>query len=227
MRVQVVSRIETLILSLWPSARVDVLGSFRTGLYLPSSDLDLVVTGNWRKLPLRSLKKEFNSRGISEPNSVLVVEHALVPIIKFTDWATRIKVDVSFNMQTGVQSAELVKHYKRKYSVLSKLVLVLKQFLFQRGLNDAFTGELILRFLLKSESPKHYLLGGFSSYMLVLMCISFLQLHPRQHFETANLGVLLLEFFELYGRNFNYERTGISITVCLVTFLSDENASEA
>lgn len=44
------------------------------------------------------------------------------------------------------------------------------------------------------------------------MCISFLQLHQRQNlFENANLGVLLLEFLELYGRKFNYMKTGISI----------------
>lgn len=28
---------------------------------------------------------------------------------------------------------------------------------------------------------------------------------------TANLGVLLIEFFELYGRHFNYFKTGIRI----------------
>lgn len=44
------------------------------------------------------------------------------------------------------------------------------------------------------------------------MCISFLQLHPKQsNYENANLGVLLLEFLELYGRKFNYMKTGISI----------------
>ena len=45
------------------------------------------------------------------------------------------------------------------------------------------------------------------------MCISFLQLHPRiNNYNTgANLGVLLLEFLELYGRKFNYMKTGISI----------------
>lgn len=44
------------------------------------------------------------------------------------------------------------------------------------------------------------------------MCISFLQLHPRHNaYEKANLGVLLMEFLELYGRKFNYLKTGISI----------------
>lgn len=44
------------------------------------------------------------------------------------------------------------------------------------------------------------------------MCISFLQLHPRhKNYENINLGVLLMEFLELYGRKFNYMKTGISI----------------
>lgn len=54
--------------------------------------------------------------------------------------------------------------------------------------------------------------GGISSYSLILMCISFLQLHPRHNaYDKANLGVLLMEFLELYGRKFNYIKTGISI----------------
>lgn len=154
---------------------------------------DLVVIGQWDKLPLRTLETELTNRRIAEPMSLRVLDKASVPIIKLTDRESQVKVDISFNMQSGVQSAELIKSYKRKYPVLSKLVLVLKQFLLQRDLNEVFT-------------------GGISSYSLILMCISFLQLHPRQNIrEKANLGVLLLEFLELYGRKFNYMKTGISI----------------
>ena len=41
----------------------------------------------------------------------------------------------------------------------------------------------------------------------------YFQLHPRTDatYVGANLGVLLIEFFELYGRNFNYLKTGIRI----------------
>ena len=56
--------------------------------------------------------------------------------------------------------------------------------------------------------------GGLSSYALILMVVSFLQLHPRGEkagSEKANLGVLLIEFFELYGRHFNYCNTAIKI----------------
>lgn len=40
-RLEVVSRIESTVLALWPSARVEVFGSFRTGLYLPTSDIGM------------------------------------------------------------------------------------------------------------------------------------------------------------------------------------------
>lgn len=147
----------------------------------------------WEKLPLRTLESELVGRGIAEACTVRVLDKASVPIIKLTDRETQVKVDISFNMQSGVQSAELIKKFKRDYPVLGKLVLVLKQFLLLRDLNEVFT-------------------GGISSYSLILMCISFLQLHPRGiYHETANLGVLLLEFFELYGRRFNYMKIGISI----------------
>ena len=71
---------------------------------------------------------------------------------------------------------------------------MLKQFLLQRDLKEVFT-------------------GGISSYSLILMVISFIQLHPRNDASNpnVNLGVLLLEFFELYGRHFNYIKVGIRI----------------
>lgn len=39
------------------------------------------------------------------------------------------------------------------------------------------------------------------------------QLHQRLDASqpNANLGVLLIEFFELYGRHFNYLKTGIRV----------------
>lgn len=45
------------------------------------------------------------------------------------------------------------------------------------------------------------------------VALLLLQLHPRIDARRAdeNLGMLLVEFFELYGRNFNYLKTGIRI----------------
>ncbi|XP_073962368.1 non-canonical poly(A) RNA polymerase protein Trf4-1-like [Choristoneura fumiferana] len=193
-RSTVVNRIRGAILTLWPQARVEVFGSFRTGLYLPTSDIDLVVIGQWEKLPLRTLERELVGQDIAEKESIKVLEKATVPIVKMTDKYSDVKVDISFNMSSGVKSAELIKQFKEKYPVLTRLVMVLKQFLLQRDLNEVFT-------------------GGISSYSLILMCISFLQLHPRPERlrQPHNLGVLLIEFFELYGRKFNYLKTAIRV----------------
>lgn len=44
-RGDVVQRIKRIIISKWPEAQVEIFGSYRTGLYLPTSDIDLVVIG--------------------------------------------------------------------------------------------------------------------------------------------------------------------------------------
>ncbi|XP_063114018.1 terminal nucleotidyltransferase 4A isoform X2 [Cavia porcellus] len=194
MRREVVTRIETVVKDLWPTADVQIFGSFSTGLYLPTSDIDLVVFGKWERPPLQLLEQALRKHNVAEPCSIKVLDKATVPIIKLTDQETEVKVDISFNMETGVRAAEFIKNYMKKYSLLPYLILVLKQFLLQRDLNEVFT-------------------GGISSYSLILMAISFLQLHPRIDARRAdeNLGMLLVEFFELYGRNFNYLKTGIRI----------------
>ncbi|KAI4890795.1 hypothetical protein NFI96_010583 [Prochilodus magdalenae] len=194
MRLEVVDRIQKVIKDLWPSADVQVFGSFSTGLYLPTSDIDLVVFGNWETLPLWTLEEALRKRNVADENSVKVLDKATVPIIKLTDSHTEVKVDISFNVHSGVKAANLIKDFKKKFPVLPYLVLVLKQFLLQRELNEVFT-------------------GGIGSYSLFLMAVSFLQLHYREDAcsPNSNMGVLLIEFFELYGRHFNYLKTGIRI----------------
>lgn len=194
MRFEVVDRIKRVIKDLWPSADVQVFGSFSTGLYLPTSDIDLVVFGSWDTLPLWTLEEALRRKNVADENSVKVLDKATVPIIKLTDSYTEVKVDISFNVQNGVKAARLIRDFKKKYPVLPKLVLVLKQFLLQRDLNEVFT-------------------GGIGSYSLFLMAVSFLQMHYREDVSSpnTNIGVLLIEFFELYGRHFNYLKTGIRI----------------
>lgn len=195
MRQEVVDRIKGVIHDLWPTAEVEVFGSFSTGLYLPTSDIDLVVFGKWDTLPLWTLEEALRKRNVADENSIKVLDKATVPIIKLTDSITEVKVDISFNVKSGVKAAHLIKEFKEKYPVLPYLVLVLKQFLLQRDLNEVFT-------------------GGIGSYSVFLMAVSFLQLHYREDVcsPNINIGVLLIEFFELYGRNFNYLKTGIRIT---------------
>ncbi|XP_070823271.1 terminal nucleotidyltransferase 4A-like isoform X1 [Chaetodon trifascialis] len=194
MRRDVVNRIEGVIKDLWPTARVEIFGSFSTGLYLPTSDIDLVVFGQWDHPPLQELEQALKKHNVAGPYPIKVLDKATVPIIKLTDHETEVKVDISFNVETAVKAAQFIKSCLKKYTVLPPLIFILKQFLLQRDLNEVFT-------------------GGISSYSLILMAISFLQLHPRIDTQRTNinLGILLIEFFELYGRDFNYMKTGIRV----------------
>ena len=80
----------------------------------------------------------------------------------------------------GPAEAERIESYMTQLPALRPLTLVVKQFLAQRCLNEVYT-------------------GGLGSYAIMLMVLSFLQMHQRPGARSAraNLGVLLIEFFEL------------------------------
>ena len=196
MRAEVIDRIRSVITSKWPQAQVFEFGSYCTDLFLPTSDIDVVVFGEWVRLPLFSLEQEFLKSGIAVKDSILVLDKAAVPIIKFIDKATKVKIDISFNQESGIHSAQMIRGFIQQFPLLPKLAMLIKQFLTQRQLNEVYY-------------------GGINSYSLTLMIISFFQLHPRNLASdptTGNLGVLLIEFFELYGRQFNYMKVGISVS---------------
>lgn len=196
MRNEIIWRITKVIKEELPNAEVDIFGSYKTGLFLPTSDIDMVVFGEWKNgsYPLHILKNALIKEKISDSENIKVLDKASVPIIKILEVKTDIKVDISFNTSNGVKSAELIKKYLVEFPCLRPLVMVLKQFLIQRDFNEVWT-------------------GGIGSYSLILMTVSFLQLHPRIDARSmqANLGVLLIEFFEMYGRCFNYMKTAIRI----------------
>lgn len=194
MRSEVILRTMSIILNRWPQAKVQVFGSFCTTLFLPTGDIDLVVHGHWPTTPLFSLEEDLRMNDVALEDSILVLDKTVVPIIKFIDKLTEVRVDISFNQESGLKSARMIQQFIQDYPFLPKLVFVLKQFLYERNLHEVYY-------------------GGISSYSLILLLVSFLQLHPRHAAAETNpnLGVLLIEFFELYGRNFNYMKTGITV----------------
>ncbi|KAH9281603.1 Non-canonical poly(A) RNA polymerase PAPD7 [Echinococcus granulosus] len=186
----IISKVRNVIYSLWRECRVEVFGSFSTGLYLPTSDVDIVIFGKWPQLPLGTLERALKENNFA--TDIKVLSKATVPIVKFTDSDTGLHVDISFNMANSVRAIKFVHTYLGIYPCLRYLVFTLKQFLLVRELNEVWT-------------------GGLSSYALILMCISFLQQNTREKetVKSRNLGTLLLEFFEFYGIRFNYRTTGI------------------
>uniref|UniRef100_A0A915ACN7 polynucleotide adenylyltransferase n=1 Tax=Parascaris univalens TaxID=6257 RepID=A0A915ACN7_PARUN len=196
LRHRVFERVRGVIERVWPSAKVAVFGSLFTGLFLPTSDIDVVVEVQpLDEPPLWKTAEALKASGIAERINVL--DKAFVPIVKMVDKDTKIFLDISFNTVQGVRAAKYIEQMKSRYPVLEPLVLILKQFLMQRQLNQVFT-------------------GGLSSYGLILMLISFLQLHPSHDFShksitDVNMGMLLLNFLQLYGQEFNYMKTALRI----------------
>ena len=135
-------------------------------------------------------------RTIAERDSIEVITGAKVPIIKFVDRATAIRVDISFENDTGIIANDTFASWKRLFPAMPVLVTIIKQFLMIRGLNDVATGGL----------------GGFSVTCLVT---SMLQNMPRvqtgEVIPEHHLGEMLIEFLDFYGNQLDIARTGISM----------------
>ncbi|KAL9546783.1 hypothetical protein MBANPS3_006491 [Mucor bainieri] len=195
LREYLVHRIRTAVQAKWPSATVSVFGSFSTTLYLPNSDIDLVVQfPPSTQLRLRNLASTLVQEDICRDPQV--IENASVPVIKFADTMTNLKVDIILNSTSGLDSAKEINNMLVKYPGLRPISLVVKHLLSLRALNEVFS-------------------GGLGGYAIVCLVVSFLQIHPKVASGAIdpmqNLGVLLLDFFQLYGLNFNLDDTGIDV----------------
>jgi non-canonical poly(A) RNA polymerase PAPD5/7 len=189
------------------SAKVHPFGSFMSGLYLPTADMDLVVcsasfmrggppTYMSAKSWLYKFQKLLVAQRVASPESIEVIAHARIPLVKYVDRATGLKVDVSFENLGGVDAINTFLAWKERYPAMPILVTVIKHFLLMRGLNEPVNGGI----------------GGFSVICLV---VSMLQLMPqvqsRNLIPEHHLGEMLLEFFDLYGRRFQYETNAICV----------------
>lgn len=120
--------------------------------------------------------------------------------MKFVETESMISFDVSFDLQSGPEAAKFIKDALDAVPPLKPLCLVLKIFLQQRELNEVYS-------------------GGIGSYALLVMLLTYLQthssklIHGHSHEQSRieqNLGVLLIEFLEFYGRSLNIKDVGIS-----------------
>lgn len=146
---------------------------------------------------LFQIATKLHEAGLSEsyPN---VISSARVPIIKFKDVSSGIMVDMSFEVSSATESTILVKKWVKWYPMLRPMTIVLKYYLKQRYLNETWT-------------------GGLGSYTLVVMILSFLQMHtPSRGREPKatdgeDLATLTINFLQFYGAQFDYFSSVISV----------------
>lgn len=205
-RSNLVADLDTRIKTIFPDADVKAFGSTVCGIYLPTADLDLVVVSRAYmsrgegfkqyddRRALRKFGRFLENNRLCEPGSIDLILHAKVPLVKYVDRVTGLKVDVSFENNTGLIAIDTFLDWKIRYPAMPILVTLIKQFLTMRGLNEPVSGGI----------------GGFSVTCLV---VSFLALCPQIQsgamIPEQHLGECLMEFLDLYGNEFDTQLTAL------------------
>lgn len=186
---------------------VQCFGSFAAGLYLPDADMDVVVLSQtYLNTGIAIVGRSYNQlskiagwlvkEGLAHYNSIEIIAKAKVPLVKFVDRLTGIRVDMSFENLTGIQAVSTFATWRVQYPAMPIIATLIKQFLLMRELNEVVSGGI----------------GGLTVTCLVT---SLLQNMPRVQtgafVPEQNLGELLLEFLDLYGNQFDVGRTAIQL----------------
>ena len=122
-----------------------------------------------------------------------------------------LKIDISLNATDGLNAVPVLRGYFERMPALRYLVLALKSLLTRRRLNSASS-------------------SGLSSYGLICLTISFLQLNPKgrpaeyieKPLESQSLGTLLMDFLQYYADAFPYETSYVSVTQGKVLLKADK-----
>ncbi|CAF3574554.1 unnamed protein product [Adineta steineri] len=157
---------------------------------------------------------------------------ARVPILRFTDYATRLRCDVNINNSTGIRNTDLLRFYSETDERVAPLVLTLKSWAKFHNINDASQKTL-------------------SSYSITLMCLFYLQGiakpsvvpvwqallpnrfdvnipvsrlkrtdEPKLTWRSENrqtVAELFIGFLKFYAKDFRYDKHAISVRMgCLM-----------
>jgi non-canonical poly(A) RNA polymerase PAPD5/7 len=178
-----------------PNYKVNLYGSYCTGLCLPWSDIDIVISHDpsyreeyfLNKLYMKLTKKNW-------VKSHKFIENANVPIIKLVSndkFNFHIDISVENDKHFGLKTVELVKSYMKTYPVLKPIILALKTLLANGNLNNPYT-------------------GGLSSYGLILMVVSYIQSKiENQKYNSESptiLGDTFINVLGYYGIIFKFNK---------------------
>ena len=185
---------------------VHVFGSYATELAVPGfSDLDVVITMTRTKASKKkkvhehvmnsidaALKCNILGRSLKRVkwvDTVKVIDRAHIPVVKLSTKGLDVDLTFALPLHGGLQTVAFVRDLKQMYPALTPLTLVLKTFLAKSNLSDPFT-------------------GGLSSYALVLMIVASIR-KSQEKGREYNLGALLVDFLELFGRDFDPGRDAV------------------
>lgn len=206
-RDDLVRRMNVAVKQEFPRLNIRAFGSFASGLYLPTADMDLVACSDqflsrgYAELhPSRNWMFKFANRlkkaGIADEHSVTVISQARVPLVKFVEKTTGLRVDVSFENDSGLIANDTFQIWKQQYPAMPIIVSLIKQFLVMRGFSEVFSGGL----------------GGYSVICLTISILRILeQRNGRDWDPMQSLDTVLMTFLVHFGRDFDTERDGIQM----------------
>ncbi|CAD2215879.1 DNA polymerase sigma subunit [Angomonas deanei] len=203
---------------------VEVYGSLRTGLLVPTSDIDCVMKiedkskvayilqrvayccGKYKGVQTARESKQAFAGGVRFIGNVLrgsgvfrqvtCIAHAKVPIVKCVHRGDSIKVDLSFE-EDGCESSDFLcaQFQKEKFRLARGLIILVKSLLANFSLDDPSVGGL----------------GSFPTSILVLY---YLRAVVHEHYPVElrdNMAVIFVGFLKYYGNEqFDYRRECIN-----------------
>jgi non-canonical poly(A) RNA polymerase PAPD5/7 len=185
-------------------ADIRTFGSFPAGLYLPTADMDLVcvsdeyMKGGRPRFGTKSAIHKFaaflDRQNLALPGSKELILGAKVPLVKYVDRLTGLKIDISFENNTGLVANKTFQNWKHEFPAMPIRVTLIKHLLAMRGLNEPVNGGI----------------GGFSVTCLVVSLLQNMpQVQSRSMVPEHHLGEILMEFLDLYGNQFNTQTTAV------------------
>jgi poly(A) RNA polymerase GLD2 len=214
-----------------PNLGVYLVGSSANGFATEDTDADIcIVISSYSIDQKREAVKflEIVRRALRKKIFVGACDliRARVPILRFTDYATRLRCDVNINNVTGIRNTDLLRFYAETDERVAPLVLTIKTWAKFHNINDASQKTL-------------------SSYSLTLMCLFYLQGiakpsvvpvwqailpdrfdtdqpvsqlkrndEPKLIWKSENrqtIGELFIGFLKYFSKDFRYEKHAISV----------------
>ena len=195
----------------WKDAKVEMYGSRSTGLYLASSDMDVVlldipVSDKNSHTEVGICLKQLHDDLASLPWVVrqTLIPGARIPVLKILS-KNNISVDVTISaseLHTGLQARDLVLGYLHQLPQLAPLVVVLKSFLRDLSLNDVYS-------------------GGLSSYCLVVLLFQFMRECETYGYPTQDCGHLLVGFLNNFLWRFESNLTHVDDPLAPTQYADD------
>ncbi|XDG05816.1 hypothetical protein ABKA04_005431 [Annulohypoxylon sp. FPYF3050] len=203
-RQELVTRLTKFVQRKWPDVELYPFGSYMSGMYLPIGDMDIAVCSKSytsdsipkynKRRDLYALSAYIRSRGMAKDDNIEVISRARVPLVKFVDSKSHLKVDFSFEKNDGRRAIQTLLDWQKTYPAMPVIVAVMKQFLMMRGLNEPVSGGI----------------GGLSVTCMVMNLLNQLpQVQSTDMAPEQFLGEILMEFLNYYGHHFQYRDVAI------------------